>query len=166
MDSERLTGFPEDWFIFRTSRCSTPNSNHDALRLPKGQSQSGTCRDLHTGSNLHGSRRHQCNNSEIRTAARAGDTNGPPAQHYLQAVFREMSPSRRGRRRPMRPVDAETSSPALPRSGVRLGVETLRTSDSKGSSHVGPLEGCLQARNLQGPSGVGRPSPEGPLSRI
>ena len=24
----------------------------------------------------------------------------------------------------MRPVDAETSSPALPRSGVRLGVET------------------------------------------
>ena len=25
----------------------------------------------------------------------------------------------------MRPVDAETSSPALPRSGVRLGVETI-----------------------------------------
>ena len=36
----------------------------------------------------------------------------------------------------------------------------LRTSDSKGSSHVGPSEGCLRARILQGPSGLGGPSPE------
>jgi hypothetical protein len=42
----------------------------------------------------------------------------------------------------------------------------LRTSDSKGWSHVGPSEGCLQARNLQGPSGVCRPSQVGPWSRV
>jgi hypothetical protein len=36
----------------------------------------------------------------------------------------------------------------------------------QGMSHVGPSEGCLRARNLQVPSGVGRPSPGGPWIRI
>ena len=50
---------------------------------------------------------------------------------------------------------------ALPPSGSGGGKKSpssrvrgwmLRTSDSKGLSHVGPSEGCLRARILQGPS--------------
>ena len=109
IDGPQTIGFSVTyWFnpgsgIYITSRLL--NDKFKPMMLfdyPKRQSQSGTRRDLRTARRdqtplVTSTLVQQLRDLDRNSSARAGDTNGPPAQWYLRAVLAKMIPSRRWR---------------------------------------------------------------------
>jgi hypothetical protein len=121
--------------IYIMSACSTQNSNAQcSSTIQRGSLRAElavTCTRDQTPPVTSTS---MARNSEISTAVAQLGPGHTKRSSCPRAVNEEMIPSLRWRigwsGRPIRPVDAETSSRVLPRSGVRLGVEAPQTAET------------------------------------
>ena len=92
-------GFPLDWVYITSALLNAKFKCRCSSTIRRGSLRSElavTCRrdqtPLITSTSVQ-----QLRDSDRNSSARAGDTNGLPAQWYLRAVLREMIPSRRWR---------------------------------------------------------------------
>ena len=102
--------------------------------------------------------RRQMRLIKVETSSQLADIFTKPLQLQQFIACRDgLLTGQRGQALPPRGPCDSGGGKKSPSSRVRrwMLIQMLRTSDSKGSSHVGPSEGCLRARDLQGPSELG-----------